>query len=136
MSSRERRLSWALFAGATYFMAVSVVHFLGLKLPMLYIYFDVPSYDYQDRIISFFALGWSVFIFIAAKKPSQQLPLLSGIIYAGWIAIIGLCLINYQTNFQALDPSINTSIFWLESSLLFLYLLLLILLKKALEKKG
>ena len=136
MSSQEKRLSLALFAGATYFLAVSIVHFLGVKLPMLYIYFDVPSYDYQDRIISFLAFGWSFFIFIAAKKPSEQLPLISGIIYSGWIAIIGLSLINYQTNFQMLDPTINTNVFWLESGVLFVYLVLLIVLKKVLEKKS
>lgn len=136
MSSQEKRLSLALFAGATYFLAVSIVHFLGVKLPMLYIYFDVPSYDYQDRIISFLAFGWSFFIFIAAKKPSEQLPLISGIIYSGWIAIIGLSLINYQTNFQVLDPTINTNVFWLESGVLFVYLVLLIVLKKVLEKKS
>ena len=136
MSSREKLLSWALFAGSTYFLAVSIVHMLGVKVPMLYIYFNVPSYEYQDRIISFFALGWSVFIFIAAKKPSEQLPLVTGIIYSGWIAIIGLIIINYQTDFYALNPSINPAVFWLESGLLLGYLLLLIMLKKALENKN
>lgn len=134
MSSREKILSWALFAGSAYFLCVSIVHFLSIKVPFLFIYFNVPSYAYQDRIISFFSFGWSVFLFIAARKPSEQMPLVSGIIFSGVVAIVALSIINSQTNFHALDPSISPGIFWLESGLLLAYLLLIIVLKYAMSK--
>jgi hypothetical protein len=133
MSTREKILSWSLFAGAIYFLGVSIVHMLGVKVPFLFIYYNVPSYMYQDRIISFLAFGWSVFMFLAARKPSEQLTLVSGIIYSGLVAVIGLSIINYQTNFHELEPSIDSRVFWLESGFLTVYLLLIIVLKKGLK---
>jgi hypothetical protein len=133
MSIREKILSWSLFAGATYFLGVSIVHMLGVKVPFLFIYYNIPSYMYQDRIISFLAFGWSIFMFLAARKPSEQLTLVSGIIYSGLAAIIGLSIINYQTNFHELEPSTDSRVFWFESGLLTVYLLLIIVLKKGLK---
>lgn len=48
-------LSLALFAGVAYFVAMSVAHFVGFKIPVLFIFYDVPSNAYQDKIISFCA---------------------------------------------------------------------------------
>ncbi len=135
MSSPERILSWLLFAGAAYFLGIAIVHMIGVKIPFLFIYFNVPSYAYQDRIISFFAFGWSVFLYTAARKPSDQLPLLSGIITSGVVAIIALSIINSQTNFDELDPSINPWIFWLETGLLLIYLLAIIGLRNAVKSR-
>lgn len=42
-----------LLAGAAYFLAVSSAHMTGFKLPGLFIYYSLPSYGYQDRIIGF-----------------------------------------------------------------------------------
>ena len=97
-----------LFVGGIYFLLVSIAHFFSLKLPGLFIYFNVPSTAYQDRIISLLTFGWSVFFFSGAG------------------AIIGLCLINMLTDFNSFSTDINTSIFWLETALLFLYWLSLV----------
>jgi hypothetical protein len=46
-------LRLALWAGAAYFCCMAVAHFFGLKYPLLFVYYDVPFFAYQDKIISF-----------------------------------------------------------------------------------
>jgi len=116
-------LSYSLFAGAFYFFAVATVHMLGIKLPILFIYYNVPSYAYQDRIISFLAFGWSLFLFTAARDVVKNAQLVKAILIAGGGAIIGLGIVNASTDFHALDPAINVTVFWMETAVLFLYVL-------------
>ena len=122
----QRILKYSLLAGALYFFSVSVVHMLGIKVPVLFIYFNVPSYAYQDRIISFLAFGWSVFLFTAFTDPQKNVALVKAILVAGAGALIGVSVINAATDFQSLDPAINPVIFWLEAAGLFVYWLWLV----------
>ncbi len=126
MTISQRVLKWSLFAGAIYFLLVSIVHLLGYKAPVLFIYFNVPSYTYQDRIISFLAFGWAVFFFTAFTNPQSQSALVKAILVAGAGALIGLSNDNLVSNFLTMDASINTNIFWLETAGLFLYWLWLV----------
>ena len=48
-----RLLQWSLLACTAYFLAMSTAHFIGFKVPVLFVYWDVPSNHYQDMIISF-----------------------------------------------------------------------------------
>jgi hypothetical protein len=48
-------LKLALLAGVGYFCAMAAAHWASFKVPVLFIYFDVPFYEYQDKIISFCA---------------------------------------------------------------------------------
>ena len=125
MSKNTVILKWLLFAGAIYFLGISLVHTFGIKVPLLYIYFSVPSYAYQDRIISFLALGWSVFLFTAFIDPVKNRDLVRAVHVAGVIAIIGLSVINSTTDFHALSPKIQPSSFWMETLGLGLYVALL-----------
>lgn len=124
--SSPKILKWSLFAGALYFFLVSVFHMLGMKVPMLFIYFNVPSNAYQDRIISFLAFGWAVFLFTAFTNPQGQTALVKAILVAGAGALLGLSVVNLGTDFQSLDPSINASIFWMETAGMFVYWLWLV----------
>jgi len=126
MLTAFRILKWSLFAGALYFFSVSIAHLLGLKIPVLFIYFNVPSYAYQDRIISFLAFGWAVFFFTAFTDPQKNSALVKAILVAGAGALIGVGFINSTTDFQALDPAINVVVFWLEAAGLFVYWLWLV----------
>jgi len=126
MSINQRILKYSLLAGAVYFLSVSVVHMLGIKVPVLFIYFNVPSYAYQDRIISFLAFGWSVFLFTAFTDPQKNSALVKAILVAGAGALVGVSVINAATDFQSLDPAINPMIFWLEAAGLFVYWLVLV----------
>jgi hypothetical protein len=126
VSTNFKILKWSLLAGALYFFSVSVVHMLGIKVPVLFIYFNVPSYTYQDRIISFLAFGWSVFLFTAFTDPQKNSALVKAILVAGAGALVGVSVINTATDFQSLDPAINPMAFWLEAAGLFVYWLWLV----------
>jgi hypothetical protein len=104
-------LKWLLLIGAVYFLAIAVAHMLRFKIPLLFIYFDVPSYEYQDRIISFLSFGWSTFLFMASRDPLKNRDAVKAILISGLGAIFGLTVINSVTDFRALSPDINPSFF-------------------------
>lgn len=116
-------LQWLLITGSVYFFLVSVVHMAGIKIPVFFIYFNVPSYGYQDKIISFLAFGWSMFLFSGAVNVKNGLlDSIKYILLAGAAGIIGLSFINISTDFKQLSQEINVSFFWLETAGLFIYL--------------
>ncbi len=115
MSKSVTMLKWLLLMGAVYFLAVALAHMLRIKIPLLFVYFDVPSYGYQDRIISFLSFGWSVFLFTASRDPVKNRGAVKAILIAGLGAIFGLTVINSVTDFRALSPEINPSVFQMET---------------------
>jgi len=115
MSKSVTMLKWLLLMGAVYFLAVALAHMLRIKIPLLFVYFDVPSYGYQDRIISFLSFGWSVFLFTTSRDPVKNRGAVKAILIAGLGAIFGLTVINSVTDFRALSPEINPSVFQMET---------------------
>jgi hypothetical protein len=101
-TSAARLLRASLLAGAAYFAAVALAHTVGVKLPVLFIYFNLPSQSYQDQIIGFLALGWAAFFHAAARDPQANRPLVATILAAGLAAVLGLAAINLRTDFAAL----------------------------------
>ena len=95
----KRVLQIVLFNGFLYFFLMAAVHTLGLKVPGLFIYFNVPSYAYQDRIISLLTFGWSLFFLKAAVNPIHNRNIIQLLIIIGAVAIAGLSWINYGTDF-------------------------------------
>lgn len=128
MKKNSTILRLSLLTGTLYFFLMSVSHFLGLKIPGLFIYFDIPSYPYQDSIISSLALGWSLFFYTAFTNPVKNIDLVKTILIAGAAAIIILSLINIRTNFSLLNNSASIKIIWLEIALLFIYWLWLVVI--------
>jgi len=115
MNKSTKILKWLLLAGGVYFMAVSVAHMLGAKIPLLFVYYSVPSYGYQDKIISFLSFGWSVFLLAASFDPEKNHLVVKAILIAGIGAIFGLNVINSSTDFHALSPDINSFVFQIET---------------------
>ncbi len=126
MGKSTATLKWLLLAGAVYFLGISIVHMLRIKIPLLFVYFSVPSYGYQDRIISFLAFGWSVFLFTASLDPAKNRDAVRAVLIAGIGAIFGLHVINVVTDFRALSPDVNPTVFRLESRALSVYVAALI----------
>ncbi len=113
-------LKYSLLAGAVYFLCVALAHAVGYKIPGLFIYYNVTSYQYQDSIISFLAFGWSAFFYAGSKTNDIIKPLL----FAALVAIVGLINITLSTDFSALNQiETATEMFWLQIILLTLYLL-------------
>lgn len=122
MNKNTQVLRWLLFAGSVYFFLVATFHMIGIKIPPLFIYYNVPSYAYQDRIIAFLAFGWSVFLFTAFLNPIKNRMLIQAILVAGAGAVIGLEIINMFTKFEYISSIINPTIFRLETLGLAVYL--------------
>jgi len=115
MSLNTSILKWSLLFGAIYFFAVAMVHMLSFKIPVLFIYYNIPSYSYQDKIISFLSLGWSLFLFTAFTHPLKHLEFIRTILLAGFCSLIGLVIINTTSDFRLIIPEVNTVVFWLET---------------------
>jgi hypothetical protein len=126
MKNSETTLRWLLSAGALYFLAVAIVHMAGIKVPVLFVYYNVPSYDYQDKIISFLTFGWSIFLFTTSLDPIKNRSAVKAILTAGLVAVFGLTVINNVTDFRALSPDIKPFIFKLETFGLAVYVGMLI----------
>ncbi len=121
MNKSAMTLKWLLLTGAIYFLAVSIVHMLGIKVPLLFVYYTVPSYGYQDRIISFLSFGWSVFLFTASRDPVKNREAVKAVLIAGLAAIFGLNVINSVTDFHGLSPDIHPLVFQIETLGLSIY---------------
>ena len=121
MSKSAAVLKWLLLVGAVYFLAVAIAHMVRIKIPMLFVYYNVPSYGYQDRIISFLSFGWAIFLFTASVDSTRNRAIVKAIIIAGLAAVFGLNVINHVTDFHAMSPDINPSVFRTEVFLLNAY---------------
>ncbi len=53
MAASSGLLWLVLNANVAYFVAMAIAHWVGFKVPVLFIYYDTPYYAYQDKIISF-----------------------------------------------------------------------------------
>ena len=129
MRSPENLLKWSLFGGSIYFLLVAIAHFSGIKIPGLYIYFDIPSYTYQDRIIAFLSFGWCMFLFsgyqLVRSGNTRQVRYL---LLAGILAIISLLLINNSPEMIRTAPQRSRWIYMFETLVFFLYTLWLVTL--------
>ncbi len=123
-----RLLKLTLWALSCYFLLIFLAHVTGTKLPLLFVYFDVPSTIYQDRIIAFFAFGWAVFIATTARDPGTNLQFVRALIVAATGAIIILSFINLSTDFASYSADIEVWRFWVQTGLLAAIALWLVLL--------
>lgn len=126
MSKDASILRWSLIAGAIYFGCIALAHTIGLKIPGLFIYFNVPSHPYQDHIIAFLAFGWSSFFYVASVDPVNHSLPVRAIMLSSAVAICGLSGINTFSELASLSPSINVKFFWVQTTLLLGYLIWLI----------
>lgn len=113
-----RLLKWSLMALALYFALVALAHMSGVKFPLLFVYFNVPSNAYQDKIIAFMTFGWAMFFFTTARNPLRHMQFVRASVFAGICAVAALAYINLSTDFAALSKDIATWPFWLETLLL------------------
>ncbi len=128
MASKISLLKWSLRAGGLYFLLITAAYLFGLNVSMIFLYFDAPSYAYQDRVIAFLAFGWSLIFFTAAEDLTYRLRLVRTVLIAGGGALAGLIAINIVTNFRDLGQGITMLHFWLETVGILLYWLWLFLL--------
>jgi hypothetical protein len=66
-------LRLGLLAGVIYFCCMATAHFFGIKVPVLFVYWDTPFYAYQDKIISFAVIAYAG-LFWAASRDIAVVP--------------------------------------------------------------
>jgi len=115
-------LKYVLQLGGVYFFLVAIAHLSGWKIPGLFVYYNVPSYNYQDKIISFLAFGWSMFFWQSSFDVVKNKSAIKTIIIIGIIALLGLSYINLSITNEISSQIIDTSVFWIETGILTIYL--------------
>ena len=128
--NKKSILKTLLLAGSIYFTSVAIVHFLGIKIPVLYIYYDIPSNAYQDRIISVLCFAFAIFLFAGYKIFEQNFIIVKYIVLAGFVAVLGL----YVNNFISAENLKMNLIYWLEIAIIGIYEILLFIFYKFVKR--
>ncbi|MFM9035352.1 MAG: hypothetical protein ACKOQ4_13905 [Mycobacterium sp.] len=116
-----------LWAGVAYFCCMAVAHFYGLKYPLLFVYYDVPFYAYQDKIISFAVVAY-VCLFVNAALNRSAVPF--ALIALG-VTVLGLSAVNVSAALAAVLDGRSTGVYWLQTALIAAYLVGLLVLYAA-----
>ena len=133
IKNSHKLLSWSLLGGAIYFFLISLAHLFGVKIPILFIYFNVPSYIYQDNIIAFLSFGFGMFLYAGhASVKRNELLITKYIVIAGLGIVVGLININLFTDFLFFENEFSITIklshFWSETWIVIIYVAWLALL--------
>lgn len=117
-------LRLALWAGAAYFCCMAVAHFFGLKYPLLFVYYDVPFYAYQDKIISFAVVAY-ICLFVNAALDRSVVP--AAIVAIG-VTVLGLSAVNGSDALETVLDGRSTLSYWMQTGLLAAYFVVLVAL--------
>jgi hypothetical protein len=123
-------LRLALWAGVAYFACMAVAHFFGLKYPLLFVYYDVPFYAYQDKIISFAVVAY-ICLFANAAVHRNAVP--AALVALG-VTVLGLSAVNRSDALASVLDGRSTLAYWMQTGLLAAYFALLLALYAAGER--
>ena len=123
MNRNEVILKYSLLAGTVYFVCMCVAHFLSFKVPLLFIYYDVPSTHYQNQIISF-----SVLAFVALSySASQNRSVVPSFLLSMFGVVFGLSYINGSNSLSSvMIEGTSTTPYWLQTGLIAFYVVWLV----------
>lgn len=135
MTSNDRPpvlLRLALWAGVAYFCCMAVAHFFGLKYPLLFVYYDVPFYAYQDKIISFAVVAYAC-LFATAALHRSAVP--AALVALG-VTVLGLSAVNASEALGSVLDGRSTLVYWLQTGVIAAYFALLLGLYAAIRRAG
>ncbi|KUF10376.1 hypothetical protein [Pseudoponticoccus marisrubri] len=92
-----------------FFACMGAAHFFGLKIPVLFVYWDPPFYAYQDKIIAFTLVTYMALFFGAARHRVMVPYALVSI----WATVIGLALVNLSDALAQVLNGGGTLAYWL-----------------------
>lgn len=110
----EKLLKLSLLACVGYFLCMSTAHFIGFKVPIMFIYWNVPSNHYQDMIISFCAFTYAV-LFFTAWRHRTAVP---GAIVALGGTALGLSAVNLSADLARITEGAATTPYWLQTGMI------------------
>ena len=111
-------LKMSLWAGVAYFCCMAVAHFFGLKVPLLFVYYDVPFHAYQDKIISFAVVAYAC-LFASAARERSVVPVA---LLALAVTVLGLSAVNVSDALSYVLDGRSTQAYWLQTALFAGYL--------------
>jgi len=118
-------LKYGLLAGMIYFCCMAIAHYFGIKLPLLFVYYDTPFYAYQDKIISFAVVSY-IALFYSAAQHRTVVP--AALIVLG-ITVLGLASINVSDALASvLNERQSTTPYWIQTGLIAAYFIVLLVL--------
>ena len=121
---------FAFLSGAAYFCCMAIAHFFSVKVPILFVYYDTPFYDYQDKIISFAVCAYIALFYSA----SQYRPVALNAIIVLAITVGGLSFVNISSSLASvLQEGQSTMPYWLQTGAIAFYLIILSYIFKALS---
>jgi hypothetical protein len=116
---------YAFLAGAAYFVFMAIAHFFGIKVPVLFVYYDTPFYAYQDKIISFAVCAYIALFYSASKH--RDVALTAIVVLA--LTVAGLSAINASDDLaMVLKEGQSTVPYWLQTGAIAGYLIILLVL--------
>jgi hypothetical protein len=107
-------LRYSLWCGVAYFCCMAAAHFFGLKYPLLFVYYDVPFYAYQDKIISFAVVAY-VCLFANAAVHRVAVP---AALAALGMTVAGLSAVNLSDALAAVLEGRSTFAYWLQTGVI------------------
>tara|TARA_Y100001960_G_C14687097_1_gene834380 strand:- start:611 stop:1003 length:393 start_codon:yes stop_codon:yes gene_type:complete len=117
-------LRYSLLAGCVYFILMSIAHFFGIKVPVLFVYYDVPYYAYQDMVISFAVLAY-VGLFYLASKSRENVPVALLVLA---LTVGGLSLVNMSAELKLLTLLKPRDTYWIQTVIIGVYWVYLVIL--------
>ncbi|MEM1140715.1 MAG: hypothetical protein AAGH45_12620 [Pseudomonadota bacterium] len=98
-----------LLVSVAFFVCMGTVHFFGIKLPILFVYWDTPFYAYQDKIIAFTLVTYAA-LFFGASRHRLMVPYA---LISIWGTAVGLSLVNLSGALQSVLGDGGTALYWL-----------------------
>ena len=104
---------------------MALAHYFGIKLPLLFVYYDTPFYAYQDKIIAFAVMAY-VALFYSAAKQRTVVPAALVVLA---ITVLGLASINLSDALASvLQEGQSTTPYWIQTGLIAVYFIVLLVL--------
>jgi di/tricarboxylate transporter len=105
-------MRYALLALVAYFVCMATAHFLSIKVPLLFVYYDTPFHAYQDKIISFAVTAY-VGLFWLAANDRKAVPVALGVLA---LTVLGLSYVNISPDLASImDDSQSTIPYWAQT---------------------
>ncbi len=118
----SRLTKYAFLAGGAYFCCMAIAHFFGIKVPILFVYFDTPFYAYQDKIVSFAVCAYIALFYSASQHRSVALNAMIALA----ITVLGLSSVNLSDALASvLQEGQSTLPYWLQTGAIAFYLIVL-----------
>ncbi|MEM9048711.1 MAG: hypothetical protein AAGC92_08330 [Pseudomonadota bacterium] len=115
MEAPSTLLRALLLICVAFFLCMGMAHFIGLKWPVLFVYFDTPYYAYQDRIISFTLITYAA-LFFAASRHRVMVPYA---LISIWGTVAGLAYVNVSPALAAalaeMTEGAGTLLYWAQT---------------------